>query len=235
MADLFAAPIPGMAGDNGYAQTNLDATKAYQNTLARLNQQRLATLQQYGYKGSVDPTTGTLSNIGVDPNNPYGNLQQMLRGNAQQDQQAQFQAQERGLNGGLAHQMVTSLKYGHGQASAQLGTALQDALSGYQDQQGQAAYQRDAALYAAEQQAAQNAILNGLFSQGDMSGLDYPAYGQTGADPTAVLGSPSAKKIVALKSRASTNKYGPGGGLSGFRPAAPKQIQANPLQRARTH
>jgi hypothetical protein len=184
MADLITAPIPGMSGSTGYAQGNLDATKAYQNTLARLNQQRLSTLQQYGYTGQVDPNNGTLSGIAVDQHNPYGNLQQMLRGNAIQDQQAQWSAQDRGLRGGLANQMVSNLKYGEGQASANLGTSLQDALSGFQDQQSQAAYDRDSALYAAEQSAAEQAMLNGLFNQADYSGLDVPDYGKQrmGAD-----------------------------------------------------
>lgn len=226
MADLVSTPIPGMSGSTGYAQTNLDATTAYQNTLARLNQKRLSTLQNYGYTGQVDPTNGTLSGISVDQHNPYGNLQQMLRGNAVQDQQAQWAAQDRGLHGGLANQMVTNLKYDHGQASSQLGSALSDALAGFQDQQGQAAYTRDASLYAAEQQAAEYAMLNGLFNpagndnSGAVNASNTPGYGFTneGVNNGSGINQPawdawvkaqSAPKQKAIK-KAALKSYGGG-------------------------
>jgi len=37
--------------------------------LIRFNQQRTGLLQQYGYKGTVDPTTGMMTNLGVDTSN----------------------------------------------------------------------------------------------------------------------------------------------------------------------
>jgi hypothetical protein len=186
-----------MSGATGYGQSNLDANTAYKNTLARLNQQRVGTLQQYGYQGDVDPVNGTITNMRVDPNNPYGNLQAMLRSQAQQHQTDLFATEDRGLHGGLANQVQSQDKYNDGQQSAALGSALTDTMGGYQDSQNTAAYNRDAALAAAEQAAAEQAILNQAF---DTPNFDDPNT-DPGVDPWAPpQTNPRAAKIVALKS-----------------------------------
>jgi hypothetical protein len=185
-----------MSGSNGYAQSDLDANTAYKNTLARLNQQRVGTLQQYGYQGDVDPTNGTITNMRVDPNNPYGNLQAMLRSQAEQHQTDLFASEDRGLHGGLANQAQSQDKYNDGQQSASLGSALTDAMGGFQDQQNSAAYDRDAALAQAEQASAEQAILNQAF---DTPNFDDPTTDPY-VDPNAPPTNPRAAKIVALKS-----------------------------------
>lgn len=196
MADpLVTSPVPGVGG---YEQADVLATNAYNNALARINQQRMSTLQQYGYGGSVDPTSGTITGVHVDPNNPYGNFQTMLRGAAQQSMQDQMANQERGLHGGLANQALSADKYVFGGQSAQLGSALSDALSGLQDQQDTAGYTRDSALWQAEQAAAEQAIAQGQFDTPSYDGVPVPDYGNTGANPN-----PPAPP--APKSRAGTN------------------------------
>lgn len=188
MADpLVNSPVPDVGS---YQQADVLATNAYNNALARINQQRQSTLQQYGYGGSIDPTTGTLSGLHVDAANPYGNFQQMLQGAALQSEQDQFANQERGLRGGLANQAITADKNAFGGQSAQLGSQLADALSGLQDQQDQAAYTRDSALWQAEQTAAENAIANQAFDTPSYAGVTTPGYGSTGTLPT-----PSAPKV----------------------------------------
>lgn len=148
-------PIPG-AGS--YASADVLANQAYNNALAQLNSQRLDTLGQYGYAGTVDPTNGVLTNVHVDPNSIYGSLQQMLHNQAAEDQQAVYGAQDRGLVGGLAHQAASELRYGHGAQDTQLGTALEQDLNALQQQQQAAAETRDNTLWQDQQAAADSAI-----------------------------------------------------------------------------
>lgn len=182
MAAPYATPIPGAAG---YGQAALLANTAYGNALARLNQQRQSTLRQYGYSGDVDPRTGTLSNMRVDPGSVGGELQSMLGSQAAEDQAAQYGVQERGLVGGLAHQATTALRQAHGAQASQFGQTLTDALSNDQDQQNQAAQTRDSALWQAEQQAAADAAAadaaGNPVNPADFSNIQVPDYGAPGA------------------------------------------------------
>lgn len=170
MPTPYDAPIPGAAG---YETAALQAKTAYQNALARINSKRSDTLRQYGYLGDIDPTTGVVGNVRVDPNNQYGGLQQMLRANADTVQQVRDAADERGLHGGLAHKGITDARYDLGNASQQLGSAFTGALGGFQDDQNQAAYSRDQALYEAEAQAARDAIAAQAFNQADFGDTNY--------------------------------------------------------------
>lgn len=174
MAGTYDTNIPGSPG---YLQAELLAKQAYQQALARINAQRSGTLRQYGYVGDIDPVTGMLRHLHVDPHNPYGQYQSMLGNQAQEDQSAQEDALARGLHGGLANQMQTQLHHAHGGESAALGQALTGSLADLQDQQNQAAYTRDSALYDAELQAARDAIANQQFNPADVSNVPMPAYG----------------------------------------------------------
>jgi|SRR5579884_449168 len=229
MADMVTAPIPGM---DTYAGADINATNAYNNALARINQNRLSTMRQFGYTGTVDPTSGVITNMAVDPNNQYGNLQQLLRNSALQAQQDQFAAQDRGLHGGLANQAVSNDKYAFGLGSQQLGTQLTDALSSLQDQQDSAAYTRDAALQDAENQATLAAIAAGNFNTADFSDVTTPPYDDPNNDPTnpppgpqdivKLLTTPLANRSSALQSRIAA---GPRAQLPAVNPKAAKIIQ----------
>lgn len=182
--DLVNSPIPGVSG---YEGADALAMNAYNNALARINQQRMSTLQQFGYTGQIDPTTGTITGIAVNPNNPYGNLQMMLRNAALQAQSDQQAAQERGLRGGLANQAISADKFDFGNQSQQLGTDLENQLSDLQGQQSDAAYTRDSALWNAEQQAAEGAINNGQYDTPSYADVPIPDYGNTGAEPQTAV------------------------------------------------
>lgn len=170
MATPYDAPIPGAAG---YATAALGAKTAYQNALTRINQKRSGTLRQYGYLGDVDQASGVVNNVRVDPYNQYGGLQTMLRNNALEQQNAEYTAEEHGLHGGLAHKLASQARYNLGGQTAQLGSDFAGALGGYQDEQNQAAYSRDSALYEAELQAARDALAAGMFNPGDFSDVNY--------------------------------------------------------------
>ena len=181
MAAPYDTPVPGVAE---YGQSALAAKTAYENMLARLTQRRRQTLHQYGYNGDVDPTSGVITNIRVDPFNQYGGLQEMLNQQSAEDDQAAYAAQDRGLHGGLAHKAVTALRHSHGGQSAALGSELLGTLGDYQDQQDQAKYEMDAALWQAEQAAARAAIENQQFSPANPTGDGEGDVGY-GEDPLA--------------------------------------------------
>jgi hypothetical protein len=186
MADPYTTPIPGATG---YESATLAAKTAYQNALARLNQQRGDTLRQYGYAGDINKDTGVVDNLRVDANLPYGQYQQERQQHADQYQEARDAAQARGLGkGGLAGQAVSRLRYGFGADDAQLGQGLSGAISGFQDQQNQAAYSRDSALYDAQLQAARDAIAAQQFDPANVGGLDVPEGPDWGSIIAGLLG-----------------------------------------------
>lgn len=199
--DLINSPIPDTSG---YESADVLAMNAYNNALAQINQQRLATLQQFGYKGTIDPATGTITGLGVDPNNPYGNLQQLLGTSADQSMQDAASNLARGLHGGLANQAVTADKNVFGGQSSQLGTDLENQLEGFQNDQSNAAYTRDNALWQAEQTAAENAVSQGQFDQPSYTGTSVPEYGSPGQNPQTVV-PPSGKPHTNLNPPTKTS------------------------------
>jgi hypothetical protein len=189
---------------------------AYNNTLARINRQRGQSLQQYGYQGDVDPVTGVLKNVHVDPNSQYGDFQSMLRNQATIAQQAEYANQDRGLRGGMANKALSDARYGFGQQSAQLGTNFANTFTDFQDQQAQAKYEYDRALYEQQLLDAQNAIANGGFNPagdggGDGSGGDY---GYDSSDGGTVYGDPYAAGAAAAVAGGYGGYVHPSGGGS---------------------
>jgi len=157
---LYQTPIPY---PDLYAQAAAAANAAYSRALAQINEQRTNLLHSYGYLGDI-AGSGVVKNIRVDPKNPYGKFQLMLRNQAFEDESAQNQAQDRGLHGGLANQAYTNLKFTHGGESAQLGQELTGGLSDFQKQQNDAQYQRDQALYQAMLEQLTLALQQGNFN-----------------------------------------------------------------------
>lgn len=193
---MAASPTP-IPGAPAYASAEVMANNAYNAALSQLNQNRLNTLTQYGYTGNVDPTTGVLSGVGVDPHAVHGQLQDLLHNQAVEDMQARTAAEDRGLIGGLAHQAGSELRFQHGSQDTQLGQNLEQQLSDYQGQQQSAAETRDAALWQAENTAANDAA--------------SAQEGQTIDQLIQALGDPSAVQQQGSGSGASGGGSGPGG------------------------
>ena len=189
--------IPGAFGAGGYADLASAANLAYKNALARINQQRQATYRQYGYLADVDPTTGVTRHLRVDPYNPYGELQTMLRDTANNFEQSRFENEDRGIFGGLANKAYTQDKYDAGKASADLGTSLQNIIGQLQDQQNQAAYERDMALANAELGAAESSIGSGSFNPGNYSGISLPSAALRAAGGISGKAAQVAAKVAA--------------------------------------
>jgi hypothetical protein len=99
-----------------------------------------------------------VSNVRVDPNNPYGQYQQLLRSGAKEAITADQDAAGRGLRGGFANAGETQAKYDFGAGSRTLGTNLQNTLSGYDTSQAEANDTRNQAIVSAQEQAAQAAL-----------------------------------------------------------------------------
>jgi hypothetical protein len=97
----MADTTTGDYNDGGLeAASELAANKAYADAVTRLNGQRLNTLQGAGYMGDIDAKTGTVGNLRVDPNNPYGDYQSLLRTGARQSEATHDQLAGRGIGGG---------------------------------------------------------------------------------------------------------------------------------------
>lgn len=149
-------PIPGASA---YASADVLAHNAYRNALAQINANRLNTLTQYGYTGHINPRTGVVNHVRVDPNALHGQLQDLLHGQALEDEGAAMASQNRGLLGGLANQAGANLRWQHVGQDVVLGNNLQTLLSGYQTQQQQAMETRNQALWQAKQAAADRAAM----------------------------------------------------------------------------
>lgn len=198
------APIPGASG---YASADVMANNAYNAAVAQLNKNRLNTLTQYGYTGSVDPTSGVLSGVRVDPHAIHGQLQDLLHGQAVEDMQANLASEDRGLVGGLAHQAGSELRFQHGSQDTHLGQDLTQQLADYQGQQQQAAETRDSSLWQAENDAANQAMSD--------------QEGQTIDQLIAALGNPSTAQQDAAPSSNYGSYGGSGGGSGGGRGGKP--------------
>lgn len=157
----YSTPIPGVTN---YLGADLLAKRAYENALARLTYQRSGLLRSAGYLGNIDSSTGAIKNLRVDPRNPYGGYQQMLRSANQQDQAAQYGLQDRGIRGGLANQTRTELQYQHGAQATQFGTNLQNSIADLQFQQQDAGNTYASAMWQAQQAALQAALAANAFN-----------------------------------------------------------------------
>lgn len=215
MAAPTPTPIPGASS---YASAEVMANNAYNAALTRLNQNRLNTLTQYGYTGTVDPTSGVLSGVQVDPNAVHGQLQDLLHGQAVEDMQAAQSGEDRGLLGGLAHQAGTEARFQHASQSDQLGQNLTQQLSDYQGQQQDAAEQRNAALWQAEQDAANQATSD--------------QESQTIDQLIASLGDPSAVQSGSGSSSSSSDGNSGGPGPKSGKPGKAKPGKWTPANRA---
>jgi hypothetical protein len=172
----YDTPIPG---GSGYEQANLLARRAYENAMTRLSQMRSQRLLRAGY---VRDAQGNLS---VDPNNEYGDYQQMLRNESGQThhlERAQLASGWGGSSGVLVSQR-DELQHAQGGEQAAFGQALTGDLADIASQEENAAMGRDQALYQNELDAARNAIDQGNYNPADYNNLDVPPYGDQ-SDPT---------------------------------------------------
>lgn len=158
--------LPGQGGGGGgipgsaiAAQGLAFAKKAYEQALARVTNQRQGLTRQSGYTFDVDPTTGVMKSMRVDPNSLYGGFQLLNRSQAARSEAARASAIERGLGagGGLGAQLESEARFMSGQEDANFSSSLIDMLSQLALQQQEAKNAYDMAKWQAELEAARAA------------------------------------------------------------------------------
>ena len=202
-------PVPLATGD--YATAAATANAAYQQALASINSQRQQALQSFGYTGQIDPSTGQLTNMQVDANNPYGQYQQMLAQGAGDQAGVTANSMARGLGavtgargGGLAAQGLTDAKLAFGANSANLGESLMGTMGNLTSQQNQAQDMMNNALWNAELASAQNAISNQDFNPADFSGItDQAVVGGNVPAPVTTTTNTDPGTVVAPRGASS--------------------------------
>lgn len=168
------------------------ALQAYQNALAAIGARRASTLQNYGMTAKVD-ANGNLVNYGIDPNNQYGQIQQLLGGEGQQISALQHNAMDRGLGlKGLGAQGESQARFQGGLAQQNLGRQFVGEIGQEASDQYQATSAYSAAKLQAQRDAIAQAIQNSWFTPAPQS--------STGTQPpagTSQTNPPAAKKKVS--------------------------------------
>lgn len=163
--DSSPIPMPGI-----YKEQQALAQKAYQTSLANINQRRQAMLTQYGMTGNVD-AQGAYSNYRIDPANQYGQLQMMKQNQGLQLNDAWNQAAERNLgNSGLAAQGESLLKYSQGGEAAQLGQDFITGMGGLAQEDVSNQDTLAQGMYQAQAQARNEAIQQQMFQLANSGG-----------------------------------------------------------------
>jgi hypothetical protein len=100
------------------------AHTAWQNAHDRIAQQRGDTYQQYGYMVNPD------GSVSVDPNNPFGKIQQLYRGQADEMDHMEHNQYGRGFahSSGEIGQNLEDVQYGENLAKTNLGNSMQGTL-----------------------------------------------------------------------------------------------------------
>lgn len=228
--------VSSIPGGSVYARAALMANNMYQKRLADLTKQRQQTMITAGYRGNIDPKTGLIGGLQVDPNAKYGQLQMLNRSQGNQMYDVVGSNLERGLGagGGLAAQQMSNARFGWGQQDADFARGFQDTLSGFDRSQQDYLYERDRALYEAELQAAQFAQQNGDFTDvGDDWGNDPGSGDPSGGNPSTTWGLPPGVTMPPLniggRARPPAGAAGFGGGLGGALIANNQNKKKKPL------
>lgn len=141
------------------------ALQAYQAALAAIASRRAQTLQNYGFTAQVDPTTGQLQNYAIDPNNQYGQIQQLFDSQQGQQHQLEQSTLSRGLGtSGLAAQLASQMRQAQGGQTLGLGQQFIGDIGGEAQDQVQAQNTYSAAQTQAQLDAIQAAIANQQFT-----------------------------------------------------------------------
>ena len=169
-----------------YGAESAAATNAYNNAVAAATSQRNALYHSYGLneQGSVDP------------NNPGGQYQMMLKGQDDQFRQDRFNSAHRGLSGGgLANQAEGHDRDADIGQDFQFQSAVAGVGSDYQNTLQQAGTTRDDAITAAYNDAMNKALSDQLSAMG--SGYyDAPGTGESYPGGTAGDGSDLSKRLA---------------------------------------
>jgi hypothetical protein len=176
-----------------YEGETAQALQAYQNALAAIGARRASTLQNYGMTAKVD-ANGNLTSYGIDPNNQYGAIQQLLGNEGSQITSLQHAAMDRGLGlRGLGAQDEARARFAGGQAQQQLGSQFVGEIGNEAADQYQAGVAYHSAQLQAQRDAIAAAIQNNWFTP-------VPQSSQGTTQPTALTSSQQSKAPGTAKS-----------------------------------
>lgn len=171
-----------------YGAETAAAVNAYNNAVAAATAQRNALYNQYG-----------LGNDGsVDPNNPYGEYQQLLDAQASQYGADTEDAASRGLRGGLAHQAESRDRRAAGAQNFQFQQQVASAATDYQNALANALGGEQSSISQAYNDALNTALQNML---ANMASGNYTAPGtgdsgnKTGGEKQPPSKKPPVKKL----------------------------------------
>jgi hypothetical protein len=145
------APVGGQIPHAGiYLQQQAQAEQAYQNALVDIEHRRSASIRDYGF----------LPGGGVDPNNNYGQIQNLWRNQAAAANQQELGLMSHGLRGGLANQAISNRKLAEGGQNLDLQNHYNTDMYNLAQERTQAEQTHSNDLLAAQQAAAQDAQQN---------------------------------------------------------------------------
>jgi len=158
-----------------YEGESAQALQAYQSALAAISQRRAGTLQNYGMTAQVDPN-GNLTNYGIDPNNPYGAIQQLLDQEGSQLTGLQHASVDRGIGtSGLGAQDISQARFQGGQNQLNLGRQFVGEIGQEASDQYGANSSYNQAKLQAQRDAIVSAIQNSYFTPTPQSSGTQPA------------------------------------------------------------
>lgn len=137
-----------------YLQRQAQAEQAYQTALATIAQKKSETFRNYGF----------LENGQVDPNNNYGQIQNLWRNQAGAANQEDYSLLSRGIHGGLAGQEHSALKGAEGAQNLDLQQGYTGAMNDLANQRTGAESEHSTALLNAQQEAMAQALQDNNFT-----------------------------------------------------------------------
>lgn len=198
----------GFPGGAMIGQSLVYAKKAYDNALARITNQRQSLGRQSGFTFDVDPESGVMRSLRVDPQSQYGGFQMLNRQQAARSEAARGQAIERGLGsgGGLGAQLQSEARFQSGQEDANFSAGLIDTITQLSLQQQEAKNAYDMAKWQAELEMAR--VSDGYGDPGSYSNYEDESVPISSVDDSEV---PTANYLVnrAIKKVKKNKKSAP--------------------------
>lgn len=150
-------------------QRRVALNQAWSNAIANINQKRGSIWQNYGMTGDTNQDTGEVSNMHIDPNNPYGLIQTTMANQGRELDTANQGAMNRGLMGeGLGAQQGSMLRNMHGGQNAAMQRDLMDAMRGLTESRQQADYDKLSGNQLIDQNIVDQAISDRQFNEPQM-------------------------------------------------------------------
>lgn len=141
-----------------------DAEAAYQQALQNISTQQAQLMQQTGFTGDINPTTGALTNEHIDANDQYSQVMGLLGSHASNMKSLREGLLGRGLGAtGLSAQQQALLKFTQAGETSNLGSQFSSSLNDLYKQGQDALTTRNSAFTSAEQNALNYQIQQQLF------------------------------------------------------------------------